>query len=202
MPLSDVDICNLALGHLQTDKRISSLTSDTSREARACNTYYQNTLESAIGDGEWKFARKRGALIVASGTPPSEWGYQYDWPSDAITLLHIEDGLKTRRPDQRIPFRIEIESATGKRLIFTDQLDAVMIYMFLNTATATYPPAFSRYLSWRLAAEMAMAITHDATIQQAAAVGAQLAALDAMSTNEASEQDPIEPDSPSIASRQ
>lgn len=84
------DICNRALAAAMSRAEITSITTDTSEEARVCNLFYEMTLAHLIRSARWNFARDSAPLAV-SGTPSTgSWGYKYPLPTNCLRPWYIE----------------------------------------------------------------------------------------------------------------
>ena len=77
---TDVELCNLALGHLG-EQRINSL-SDTDPVSRACERYYEPTLHDVLRAHDWNFAGKRVEIEKDGTDPEFGWGYRFALPAD------------------------------------------------------------------------------------------------------------------------
>lgn len=82
--LTDLEISNLALGHLGCE-RIASLADDNNR-AKLCNDFLNISRKHTLELGHWDFAIKR-ATLTSNATPAFEWTYQYDLPDDLIHII-------------------------------------------------------------------------------------------------------------------
>lgn len=184
---SAVKICNLALGNIGSKAGIDSLEED-SNEAYYCNLFYEVCLESAMREHDWNYARRRRSL-VSYGTPPTtEWDYQYVVPSDMLAARYIVNGLSgaslassnlgigsvifdpsVTRPDPPpIPFELALDSTGTKKVILTDQVDAILCYTANITDPAMFDAQFVEALSWKLGSMLAMPIRGDIKTKQAA----------------------------------
>jgi len=157
MAVTKVQICNMALTHIGIKQLISAITDDN-EEAAMCNLHYDSALETALHEADWGFARRRYTLVAEAGTPPDPWSYQYQWPTNCIRVLRIDDELLRRRVESRPQYRFET-NGSGARIIYTNWADAVVIYTYNETDDQIYTPAFSYYLSWVLAARIAGPLT-------------------------------------------
>jgi hypothetical protein len=205
LPGTQVSISNMALSRIGVKQLLSSLSED-SAEAGVVNLHYDTVLRIALRQCDWQFARVRKLLVVSAGTPPAEWAYQYALPADLIKPLRIQDSLKVRRSDQRIPYTIE--TVAGVRLLYTDEGSSVpseaatLVYTRLVTDPSLYDDSFINYLAWALAYECALALTGSQSRQHEAKEQREMAMQEAIADNLRSEQEPQPPDSEFIATRQ
>lgn len=63
---SEAMICNMALGYAGVNATIDSL-DDSSAQAQACKTYYEQYRDQLLTAVQWSFARKRAQLTTYSG---------------------------------------------------------------------------------------------------------------------------------------
>lgn len=171
---SEVDICNLALGHLGDSATVSSLyPPEGSAQAEHCARFYPIARDSLLELHPWNFSTTRVALAsLGSGWP--EWQYCYASPTDAINILSILDqeasndysvsnnygytqsgfplvGSGTYTPQ---PYAQETLD-DGTVVIYTNQENAVCRYTRVVTDTTVFSPLFVDALSWYLASYLA-----------------------------------------------
>jgi len=168
---STVSICNLALGHLGADK-IDAL-SEASTEARACNRFYDQTLDALLAAGPpWRFARHEAVLAEVSGESGGRWAHAYALPVDLIRVREVRPADETaagallagdlQGGDNGQPYEL-----FGDRLLAN--LSPVSLrYIRRVDDPSKFPPLFVETLSWHLAARLAMPLTRDAGQRQAA----------------------------------
>lgn len=156
MSVSEVAICNMALGALGVTQQISALDED-STEAANCTLYYEHVRDYVLRAMPWDFAKKyASAQLVEEADSQAwsyEWSYSYRYPSDCLFLRRIEDGgggLTTPPP----PFSLGYDSS-GK-LVFTNVDDAIFVYTSKITDTTLFDPMFVDALCMRLAWSLAM----------------------------------------------
>ena len=94
----EVDICNLALGHLKDETPISGINPPApsgSVAAVHCQIFYPMARDVLLEDYAWGFAKRRSSLGTG-GTPPPEWQYQYKVPNLYLRALKVyTDGSST-----------------------------------------------------------------------------------------------------------
>lgn len=165
---SDVDICNLALGHLGDNATVASLDPpEGSAQAEHCARFYPIARDSLLELHPWGFATKRAQLAqLGNGWP--EWDYSYAHPADALNIIAVlppdasDDysmGLSNvpiAAGGSYVPqaFSCELD-ANGADVIYTDQEDAVLRYTALVTDPTKFSPLFVMSLSWHLASMLA-----------------------------------------------
>lgn len=145
---SVVTICNMALTHIGSEARVSSISPpDGSIEAGYCATFFPHARAELIELGTWPFAQKRATLAEVTNESAT-WLYAYALPSDCLRALRVVDAAALR-DDLGIDFRVE------GRTLFTDQEDAVLLYERDVTDTGTFSASFTVALSFLLAAYLA-----------------------------------------------
>lgn len=180
---SEVDIANLALGHLGDAATVSSIDPpEGSPQAEHCQRFYPIARDSLLEMHLWNFAMKRQALPLLTNDWP-EWLYCYGLPSDAlnpITVLpsdalddyslgvmpgnddfttwpgYIGVGAVVGVPTTYEPQPFTIETlASGDQVLYTNVANAVLRYSAYVTDTTQFSPLFVTTLSWQLASFLA-----------------------------------------------
>lgn len=171
---SEVDICNLALGHLGDAATVSSLNPpEGSAQAEHAARFYPIARDSLLELHAWNFATTRVALAALGSSWP-EWQYCYASPTDAVNLLAVLDpqaandysvannygftqtgfplvGSGTYTPQ---PYSQET-LPDGTLVIYTNQENAVLRYTRSVTDTTIFSPLFVDALAWYLASYLA-----------------------------------------------
>lgn len=156
MASSVIDICNMALARIGVSTYISAL-NESSNEARNCNLFYESMRDFALRDYPWNFAEK-SVVLADAGTPPTEYGFKYAYPSDCLRALYIVNPItRTPRNDQRIHFKVALEG--GAKVIYTDQAEAELVYTAQVTDPTLFDPMFASALAYLLASEIAMPLS-------------------------------------------
>lgn len=172
---TEVDICNLALGHLGDDATVASLDPpEGSAQADHCARFYPMARDLMIDAHRWSFTTRRTSLALLSATPPSSWRYAYAMPNDALNLIAVlapdasDDNSMTRvvfdgsgrtlvdQPGIYTPQPFVVETnADGTPVLYTNQVNAVLRYTADGTDPSVFPPTFVHGLSMRLASMLA-----------------------------------------------
>lgn len=164
---SVVDICNLALGRLGLKAFISSLDEATA-EAEVCNRFFNATRDAALASAPWPFAKKRATLALLSGVTRAGWAFCYAKPSDCLSPRFVWNGLRNPRPDQLIPFELELGDADGSHIICTDHPGAELVFTKRVDNPTLFHPLFVNALAWRLASELAAPLSGKPDLAKAA----------------------------------
>jgi hypothetical protein len=150
---SEVQICNMALGHIGAAAEIQSL-SEATEEAKYSNLYYNDIRDSVLRQHPWNFATTY-VVLADLGSPPTGWDYRYRYPVDCHRALNIVKAAKT---DPEIEFDVGSDGSSG-RVILTDQATATLRYTAKVTDPNAFDALFIHALSWALAVHLAEPIT-------------------------------------------
>lgn len=162
-----VVICNSALLKLGADK-ISSL-SGTTRAAIVCNTLYEYLRDEVMGATPWRFAIKR-VVLSPNGTPPAyTFAYTYDIPPDCLRLLVPDDD--------------KIAWVQEGQTILSDEATMSFRYIYRNDDESSWDARFCEALAWRLAMELALALTQSIPMKQECEKSYKAALAEARSMN-------------------
>lgn len=171
---SEVDICNVALGHLGDNATVASLNPpEGSAQAEHCARFYPIARDALLEAHNWGFSMRRVALAQLVNPWP-EWRYAYALPTDSVNMLAVLDpgasddynmltpvdsydptiqpALSSQYSPQ--PFTYETD-ASGVSIIYTNQANAVLRYTALVTDTTQFSPLFTTALTWLLASMLA-----------------------------------------------
>ena len=152
---SVVDICNSSLNLLGAST-ISALTDD-SKNARLCNQRYSNVRDRVFRSHSWNCLTKRIQLAQDTASPVIEYTYQYTLPTDCLRVLKVHNGT-TDSIESEIDYKVE------SRKIKTDEGTLYLIYIAIDTDPNNYDAYLRESISHQLAADLAYAITSNATL--------------------------------------
>ena len=152
---SVVDICNSALNLLGAST-ISALTDD-SKNARLCNQRYEPVRNRVFRGHAWNCLHKRVQLAQNSTAPVIEYSNAYALPADCLRVLKIHNGT-TDSIASSIDYKLE-----GRNIV-TDEGTVYLIYIALETDPNNYDTYLQESISHQLAADLAYAITNNATL--------------------------------------
>lgn len=165
---TEIDICNLALGHLGDSATIASISPpEGSAQAEHCARFYPIARDALLEMHSWGFATKRVQLALLAEAWP-EWSYAYAQPNDAVNIIAVLSPDAADDYSQNLsnlpivaggdyvpqPFSCEINEDNAQ-VILTDQVDAVLRYTALVSDTGSFSPLFTLTLSWFLASMLA-----------------------------------------------
>ena len=167
---SELDICNLALGHLGDSATVSSIDPpEGSAQAEHCARFYPMARDALLEMHDWSFASKR-ALLAQLANPITQWAYCYAAPADMLNPIAVLDsagvddlaGVAPQSDDPWLantlplvagpapqPYVLEA-AANNAAVIYTNQATALLRY----TARVTDPTRFSSLFTQVLAASL------------------------------------------------
>jgi hypothetical protein len=175
---SDVDICNLALGHLGDNATVSSISPpEGSAQSEHCARFYPIARDALLEMHNWNFTMRRVNLAEVTNSWP-EWKYAYALPADSINIIAVmppdaHDDYATRflptdtpsfahnyspmiSAGRYSPQDFTVERADdGNHILYTNQEKAMLRYTAYVTDTTSYSPLFVMALSWQLASMLA-----------------------------------------------
>lgn len=147
MPLSDVQICNMALLHIANTKFILSL-SERNQAAQACSLVYEHSVEMTLEAYPWPEATKYATLNLIASNPNTDWDYEYQYPNDCLSVRRIVTDLGREDPNPP-PYVTGNNGST--RVIYTNEAKAVIEYTLNLTDTALFRPTLAQAISWFIA---------------------------------------------------
>lgn len=157
MTTTDELICNLALSRLGANL-VTDLDTDDSVEADICNINYEPARDFVLEARDWTFARKR-STPTKDGTAPSGWGARFPIPSDCLTLRRV-----SRNPELTAGLKWEREGDW----IYCNEEVIYIAYTYQLTDPTEFSPSFVKTLSYRLEADLAIALTESVKKEAAA----------------------------------
>lgn len=158
MAVDKVKVYNMAAMRIGVfDTRIEA-TTEVSKIVQCLNEIYDDSVDYVLMEFPWKFAERR-VLLSSLGTPPTNWGYRYSYPSDCVQALRIvRPGARSLRSDQMIPYQIGTNGTA--REIYSDMPSAELIYtariVDLNLWGAVAVSALAYYLGSQIAMPMSV----------------------------------------------
>jgi len=152
---SVVDICNSALNLLGAST-ISALTDD-SKNARLCNQRYEPVRNRIFRGHAWNCLTKRVQLAEDSSTPVIEYSKQYTLPADCLRVLKVHNGTTDS-------IASSIDYAVEGRKIKTNEGTVYLVYIAIDTDPNNYDTYLQESISHQLAADIAYAVTNNATL--------------------------------------
>ena len=152
---SAVDIANSALNLLGAST-ISAFTDD-SKNARLVNQRYEPVRNRVFRSHAWNCLHKRVQLAQNSTAPVVEYSHAYALPADCLRVLKVHNGT-TDSIKSAIDYKLE-----GRNIV-TDEGTVFIIYIALDTDPNNYDTYLQESISHQLAADLAYAVTNNATL--------------------------------------
>ena len=152
---SVVDMCNSALNLLGAST-ISALTDD-SKNARLCNQRYEPVRNRVFRGHAWNCLTKRVQLAQDSSAPVVEYSFQYTLPSDCLRVLKVHTGVTDS-------IESDINYAVEGRKIKSNEGTLYLVYIAIDTDPNNYDTYLQESISHQLAADIAYAVTNNATL--------------------------------------
>ena len=158
---SVVQICNMALSHIGSEARVSSISPpDGSVEAGHCATFYDIARTELLEPGNWNFALARA--VLAQTTNLSEaWAYAYVKPSDCqralrvlrpnVTVTVFTQDTVGAHTDDRDSAAFDLEG----EVLYSNEPNVVLVYTRDIIDTNRFPASFTSALSYLLASYLA-----------------------------------------------
>ena len=154
---SAVDIANSALNLLGAST-ISAFTDD-SKNARLINQRYEPVRNRVFRSHAWNCLHKRVQLAQNSTAPVVEYDHAYALPSDCLRVLKINNGT-TDSIATNLDYKLE-----GRNIV-TDEGTVFIIYIALDTDPNNYDTYLQESIAHQLAADLAYAVTNNATLAE------------------------------------
>lgn len=152
---SEVDICNLALGHLGDEATVSSIDPpEGSAQAEHCQRFYPMARNTVLESHAWGFATRRKALVEhATATPPASWAFTYVVPNGCLRALSVLPPEATDDTDSQDFVQEILED--GTKVIYTSAEDATLRYIALIEDTTKFSQLVVNAIARLLAAYLA-----------------------------------------------
>lgn len=158
--MSPVDICNMALGHLN-QAFISSISnsSSASNPEKACFLYYPIVRNSLLEEYPWSFAtrfERLPTLVPLSGQTYYGYDYVFSYPTDCLRIIKLvlyEDYLQpaSRSSQENLPFEVQLNKENSSRVVLTNYSDVMAHYIANPIDCNLISPGFALALSYSLA---------------------------------------------------
>lgn len=167
MATSKAQVFNMALGNVGITGRVEDADNESSAEAIACRVYYDQCFGQVLEARAWPFCTKKLKLTVLAldDVLDTEWAYRYQYPVDcALAQKIMNPTYRTEGQDQKIPFEVMDQADGYGKVIYTDQVDAIL--KFNQKITDLNKLSFSaiQALAILLAANIATPLRVDAKI--------------------------------------
>ena len=163
---SDVDIANLALGHLGEEASLISLDPpDGSAYAEHAARFYPVARDLCLEAHDWKFAR-RTIQLTGEVQAVDDYAYAYALPRDTLSVQRIYPQDWRRDLTGIDEFEVETDD-NGQSILLCDLETPYAIYTRRIDDTSKFSPSFVSALSYLLASMLAGPIVKGEAGQQA-----------------------------------
>ena len=173
---SQLDIYNLAIGRVGSDKTVAAL-NENSKEARLCNRNYAQCRDEVMESAAFPFAVKVKAL--ASVTPNLQldgWAYQFAKPDDCLRILEVgplsEAGASigywggccggpwdAYKREGMFAYRLMLADDGNSSVILANNQQSYITYVAKVTNAAVFSPMMVSTIADRLSMELALPLT-------------------------------------------
>lgn len=147
MAITQIGICNSALAKVG-QAPISSITQET-RAAQILNSIFDLKQDELLAHHPWNFAIKRATLSPNANTPIYEFDFEYDIPNDCLRVLELETDIINIENDWMVE---------GGKILSNDESINVR-YIYRNNNYNSWSANFAEAFAWKLAHEIAYALT-------------------------------------------
>ena len=170
---SVIEICNMALFRIGVGQRIDDL-EEASAAAEKCNAFYEHSRDFVLrADNDWGFATAFADLAEVEVNPDQRYEHAYAVPVDCLRIRRLTSAEYPRVDWQcegdryyygypRIPqIGYNVINGAGNRLIATNAKPARLEYTLKVTEPELFDPVFVSALAWKLAGNIAPALSKD-----------------------------------------
>lgn len=174
---AEVDICNLALGHLGDEATVAAISPpDGSIQAGHCARFYPMARDELLEMHPWRFNTQRAVLALSPVPPPSGWTFAYACPSlmrkplGVLAPLQLPDFIAWWFPNSGSAVQtnqnltdilnsqdyiIEASPIDGTPIIYTNVEQATLVFSVGITDTTKFPALVVAALARLLASKLA-----------------------------------------------
>lgn len=189
MPLSVVDLCNMALAHLR--QRPVAAGADgrpvgNTPEAYNCRQFYDTALREALRAFDWSFARQYLLAERIPGAAVPNWAFAYEIPDGVELVRRVALNDRNEAPVRFVQMLTSQGGVTRQAIFTNEPIVWLVVSMYLPTPEG-YPSDFVEFFTLTLAAYLAMPITGKAELMMGMRKLAQEAGKRAAATSSASE---------------
>lgn len=154
MALSEVGICNLALGWLGANL-ITSIDDDTV-EGRLCDANYESSRDAALEDRDWTFATSRRSLTLLGTAPAFGYSKAFQLPAECLRVI---------RACSDVDFLDDTDWVREGNTLLANVDTLYAKYIKRITDTNLFSPLFVQAVAARLATDIAIPITGSRDMQ-------------------------------------
>ncbi len=152
--------CNLALSHIGTRSKVTSIGED-SPEARTLSTHFEATRDELLRRADWNFARYTVSTLtsVTPDEPISRWLSTFSVPGDCIRIRRLNDVPVLQLPETFYEVALVKVSTTQTNAIMANCTSLAAIYTAQITNLSLWDPGFVIAHSFLLASRINFELT-------------------------------------------
>ena len=162
--MTEIDICNLALGYIGNTETIASFTENTTA-SDLCGRLYPIEYKRLIEEYPWNFAVKTAALTEVTTETSDIYSFVYKYPADAIRILRILPAADGYVNEYELQYVLDSTDGDTKRILCNVE-DASVEYIMDVDNAEVFTPSFADALAWRLAVKLAIPLSSNANTVQ------------------------------------
>lgn len=196
--MSEVDLCNRALGLVGARALINSL-NDPVQAAVQCKLHYTPTRKMLLRAAHWGFARRQLTLAqigtLAAGTSQYPWLYEYAYPANCLKMRYLVEPapgnvLLPTTGETLVPYTSsrmwrflignDLDSGGNqRRMILSNLYQAVGVFTIDVTDTNIFDDLFSDALVAGLAANLVIPLSGNVNMRASFIQSAAMAVVNA-----------------------
>jgi hypothetical protein len=166
---------NIALSRIGISAQISNLATDTTKEAVVARRHVLEAMNATLRDFDWPFATGYATLVLVGGTSTvpvnADWQYSYRAPVGMMKARRLVGQASQQRTYDSVPILFRKGQDALGELIYTNQSNSSTPLVLEFTQRVSCPAFFGDALfrnafAWRIAAELAPALSRDEKRQQ------------------------------------
>lgn len=161
---TQLTVINEALQQIAAQTTITSISDPQQPAGLYAAVVYNPTVQLLLRKMEPAFARYTKALTLSAAVTPVEpWAYEYLYPTDCVRLLQVAPASGAYDVLDPQPIRsnvgFDLISAVNTKVVLTNQVNAVAIYVSSTPTEIQWDPLFQDTVVRRLANPLAMALS-------------------------------------------
>ncbi len=163
---SEIDICNLALGHLADDAEVASISPpDGSAQASHCKRLYPIARDALLALHDWTFATGRETGLAEITSPSDGYAFAYTVPTGVIRPIKAMLEGEADETGEGVKFKVEED----KTILSNEPIGTLLVVRRIID-TNKFSPLFVTCLSWLLASYLAGPVLKEMSGSTAAAM--------------------------------
>lgn len=159
-PLSDIDVCRMALREVGDATPLDAF-DDTTEAAARCNEFYPQMKGVFLSSAPWPWAKRHQLLSQNLGwdaelASTRSYKYGYTLPDDLVKVREVWSG-STRVSDNRQAIPYDFALLAGVPILVTNLSEAELVYT-ANCEVAVFPYLAREALKWLVADKLAVGL--------------------------------------------